>query len=133
MVDYLMARICFREVVDGLVGVECRDCSLPLVGDRDISPPQPQCLDVLKHLFMAAWFAVTCVVRVVQDPEDEVCLDVSMEHGSPEPYLISLRATSARESVSLALVQVRLVSDEDTSLSCEFDMRFVHTWSLQSS
>ena len=88
VVDYLMANIHFREVVDVLVGNECRDAGLPLVGNKDISLPQSQSLDVLKHLFMAAWFAVTCIVRVVQDPEDEMGLDVSMEHGSREPYLI---------------------------------------------
>ena len=61
VVDYLMTNIHFRESVDVLVGVECRHCGLPLVGDSDISPPQPQCLDVFKH----PWFAVTCIVRVV--------------------------------------------------------------------
>ena len=42
-----------------------------------------------------------------------------MEHGSPEPYLISLRETCARESVSLAFVLVRLVSDQDSIFSAK--------------
>ena len=118
-----VTQLLFSETLIRAKALQSRQCCLPLVTNEDVAFTEAQEIDVAHHLFVSTGFPVESFIWMLENSKCEVRTDMAVEHRTPQPHLVALRATVFREYVGLPLVEVGLVRDENASLPCMLEVK----------
>ena len=79
---------------------------------------------------MPSWFAVIIIFGMVENAKDILCVHISVQQGTPKPYMIALRASMFGEYTRFSFVEVSLIGDEDPASTLLFLEWFWSRWAF---